>query len=513
MATKDSTTLTKRGDGRWQKKYRGKVYYFRGSKQSALAQWHSTLDSLTPEPEPEQAKQVMMRRVSELKPSPENAIYRPVTTESVADLTPSIRRDGVLEPLVITQDDHILSGHRRHKAAQDAGREEVPVRVHPVRRDELTQDEYQRLLVSFNSQRVKTYSEVLHEQAAKLDPDKSVAKMLAARAEHSTKKATSLRIGKRRKRSKIGRRKKLMLDACLEILRRVQKPVSDRRLHYLLLNDPPLKDADDPNSTYRNDRNSYSNLTNLLTRARIERIIPWSWISDDTRPLHNWQTWANPSPYLADQLDNFLTNYYRDLMQSQYCHFEIHAEKNTVAAELQKLAMQYCIPLTSGRGFCSSRPKHDMQQRFLKSGKDRLVLFIVSDLDPAGMAIAESFAASLRDDFGVRSLQAIKVAITPEQVKKYNLPRGEKAKVGRGDKDGLRAEFVRRYDSEYVYEVEALPDGELVKLLDDAIQSALDIDAYNHEAEQERRDFAKLDATREAARELLKGISLDEDVE
>ncbi len=31
--------LTPRGDGRWQKKVRGKVYYFRGTPQEALDEW------------------------------------------------------------------------------------------------------------------------------------------------------------------------------------------------------------------------------------------------------------------------------------------------------------------------------------------------------------------------------------------------------------------------------------------------------------------------------------------
>jgi len=41
----------------------------------------------------------------------------------------------------------------------------------------------------------------------------------------------------------------------------------------------------------------------------------------------------------------------------------------------------------SGRGFCSGRPKYDLMRRYEKSGKDRLILLIISDLDPSGMHI------------------------------------------------------------------------------------------------------------------------------
>ena len=58
-----------------------------------------------------------------------------------------------------------------------------------------------------------------------------------------------------------------------------------------------------------------------------------------------------------------------------------------------------------------------MAQRFKKSGKDKLVLLMVSDFDPDGEEIAHSFARSMRDDFGVADIHPIKVALTAAQVK------------------------------------------------------------------------------------------------
>jgi hypothetical protein len=495
--------LTRRRDGRWAKKHKGKCYTFSGTKAEALAKWEQTLANLTTA----DARLVTTRRLSDLKPSPENQLYNPVTPESVADLVPEIRRDGVLEPLVITLDDYILSGHRRHFAARLAGLVEAPVRVHPIRRtDDL--DEFVRLLVSFNDSRIKTLTEKVRESAVKIDPLQAYHRLVAQRAEKAALVVPTMDLGKRRARSKISDAKRPMLDACLKILRRIKRPVSDRKIHYELLNDPPLKNADKPASTYTNDAASYHNLTNLLTRARIEGIIPWSWICDETRPVEMWSVWSDPKPFIQSQLSDLFVGYYRDLMQSQPNHIEVLAEKNTVAASIRDVAAKYCLPLTSGRGFCSSLPRYQMAQRFRDSGKTKFVLLMISDLDPAGMAIAESFAMSLRDDFGVDEVQAIKVAITADQVKQYRIPHGEKAKNTRKEKgkpDGLRDEFVRRY-GEYVYECEALPGTALSDILDDAIRSVLDLDAYNFEAEQEARDAAEIEATREAARELFRNL-------
>jgi hypothetical protein len=83
------------------------------------------------------------------------------------------------------------------------------------------------------------------------------------------------------------------------------------------------------------------------------------------------------------------------------------------------------------------------------------------------------------------------VAITGEQIDAYSIPHGEKVKKG----DKTRGPAFRKLYGNYVYEVEALPDGELSELLDDAIRSVLDLEAFNYEVEQEKQDAARIEAT------------------
>jgi hypothetical protein len=73
--------------------------------------------------------------LSDLRPSPENdQLYKPVSPSDpdVQDLAAGIRRDGLLEPLVVTLDNYILSGHRRRVACKLAGLTEVPCRVENI---------------------------------------------------------------------------------------------------------------------------------------------------------------------------------------------------------------------------------------------------------------------------------------------------------------------------------------------------------------------------------------------
>src|SRR5215469_17247602 len=70
--------------------------------------------------------------IEQLKPSPENEeIYGPInfdTDPALQSTVDSIKRLGLEEPIIVTGDNYILSGHRRFFILQHLGWKEVPVR-------------------------------------------------------------------------------------------------------------------------------------------------------------------------------------------------------------------------------------------------------------------------------------------------------------------------------------------------------------------------------------------------
>lgn len=50
----------------------------------------------------------------------------------------------------------------------------------------------------------------------------------------------------------------------------------------------------------------------------------------------------------------------------------------------EQVAGRYGITMTSGRGYASLPPRIKLKDRFEASGKNKLVLLIVSDFDPEG---------------------------------------------------------------------------------------------------------------------------------
>jgi ParB-like chromosome segregation protein Spo0J len=429
------------------------------------------------------------------RPSPENdTLYRPAdpADPAVVGLADSIKLHGLQEPIVLTADGYILSGHRRRAAAALAGLAAVPCRVVAVRRAD-DPDEFLRLLREFNRQRVKTRGEQLREAVLDADPEEAYQALVSHRARRTAVELPPVDVSGARGRAAISPAKEPFLAAVLKVLA-AQKafwPLSDRRIHYALLNDPPLRHARKRHSRYANTLQSYKSLVDLLTRARLEGRIGWAAINDETRPIVTYNTWADVGAYLREEVDEFGKGYWRDLMQSQPDHVEVIAEKNTVAPILKPVCAEYCIPMVTGRGYCSLPPRYELAQRFRRSGKDKLVLLLVTDFDPDGQEIAASFARSMRLDFGIEEVRAAKVALTAGQVKSYALPPVMKAK-----ERGSRAKKFTAEHGDDVFELEALPPEELQRVLRAAIDRTIDVDAFNAEVTAEKADARYLEGVR-----------------
>jgi hypothetical protein len=429
----------------------------------------------------------------QITPSPGNdLIYRPASEDDpdLQALARSIAQRGVLEPLVLTLDHVILSGHRRYAAARLAGQREVPCRIESIYSFD---DDFPARLVEYNKQRSKTLDEKWREEIVAADPEDSYRNLVEHRTQRAAVNAECITIEGHKSRANISQAKTPFLNAIAKVINSLKDfwPLSVRQIHYQLLNDPPLRHASKPDSIYRNDKASYKSLVDLVARARVVGTIPFEVIGDETRPVVVGDTHTGTAPFMRRELDWFLKGYRRNLQQSQPNHIEIVGEKNTVQGILKPIAEEYCIPLTSGRGFCSLPPRYEMMQRLQASGKDKLVLLVVSDFDPEGEVICHSFARSMRNDFKIRNIHLIKVALTLEQGVRFNLPQDLEAKPSSTN----YKKFVAKYGTA-VSELEALPPRILQSELRAAIDSVMDCAAYNAEIEAEKTDAAYLDRAR-----------------
>jgi len=446
------------------------------------------------------------KAIDQIHPSPENdALYRPVRPDDpeIEALAQSIREHGLKEPIVITQDDWILSGHRRRCAARLAGLSVVPVRVEPIRREDNI-ERFTLLLREFNRQREKSFDEKLREEIVSANPDEAYDALISEREDAARVPVAPMEMRKRR-RSEITDVKQQMLDAVLRVLEELSEylPVSERSVHYNLLSDPPLRNTAS-GLKYINDKRSSKDLSDLITRARAAGIISWDDISDDTRPSIKWRVHADARTFIRDSVDGFMKGYYRDLMVSQPNHIEILVEKNTVFSIVKKVAMEYCIPITSGRGNSSKAPLWQIVKRFKASGKEKLILLLLSDFDSDGISITDSVVGYMLNDFAAhgiteKTLHPVRMGLWKHQVEAMNNP-------PKSLEPNLRSSNYTRFVEEYgtdCWELEAIPPEQLQQIVREVIDSVIDVDAFNAEVAAERADAARLQATRNQLREVL----------
>lgn len=443
--------------------------------------------------------------LASIRPSPENEqLYKPVKRDdpAIQALAESIRERGVIEPLVITQDYWIISGHRRFAAANLVGLDQVPCRVMDFRKAD-DPDRFLRLLREYNRQREKSVDEIIREEVVSASPQQAYESLIEHRAIKARVRVPDIMLRSRQTRRMISEAKRPLLDAVLTVVeeRREYLPISVRSIHYGLLNNPPLRHASKRNSTYRNDKASYQALVELVARARLEGHLSMDAICDETRPVERWAVWPNAGDYVRSKIDGLFRDYFRNLMASQPNHIEIVAEKNTIHGIVKLVAEKYTIPVTSARGHCSLPPRYEMSKRFKESGKEKLIVLILSDFDPDGEEIAHSFARSMRDDFGIENLHPVKVALTAQQVRRFRLPPNLDAKTSSPN----YPRFVKEH-GRAVYELEALQPDNLQTLLSDAIDRVIDVEAFNAELEREKSDAAQLDEHRQRVQIALRSV-------
>jgi hypothetical protein len=272
-------------------------------------------------------------------------------------------------------------------------------------------------------------------------------------------------------------------------------PLSIRQIHYRLLNKPPLKLTPqrsrfdvDKKYRYRNDQASYDALSRLCVSARYLNEIPFFAIDDPTRTFQHSPGFENVSEFLEDEMEEFLLGYNRNKQQSQPNHLEVFVEKNTLLNIVGPVCKQYYVPLTSGRGFAGPSIWRKMSERFDDSGKDQMVLLIVSDFDPEGLELARDAIRSLRDLWDV-PIEYYRVAVTEDQIDQLGLH----ADFNPAKESSSRFQaFLEETGSNKTWECEALDPSYLRDELKDAIEATMNMQLFEGEIEQERADTEEI---------------------
>jgi len=233
-----------------------------------------------------------------------------------------------------------------------------------------------------------------------------------------------------------------------------------------------------------NTEKSYSHLSTLISNARLVGITDWSAIEDRVRMPRRQSEFED----LEDLISVAVQSYRLPRWQGQEYYAELWVEKDALAGVLSPLASEFHVTMMVNRGYSSQSAMFDSSTRFLGKGTQKPILFYLGDLDPSG----EDMVRDIKDRlimFGVPNICVKKLALTIEQVHKYNPPPNP------AKKDDPRAkEYILKHGSNS-WEVDALPPDVLSKIICKAFNKIIDkkkMDIIIQKEETDKRSLRKL---------------------
>jgi hypothetical protein len=247
--------------------------------------------------------------------------------------------------------------------------------------------------------------------------------------------------------------------ACLELLSEHERddalPTNGRFLFYELEQKGvvPKHYVDEDGNPKQGGRPPSQDITDALTQLRDKNIIPWRWITDETRRLVQWQYARTVFEYAADAVEEARI----DLWAGEPPPLII-CESRAVMGVLERLTSEFLVPITATGGQCRGFLINEIAP--LLEGNDRRVGYI-GDHEVSGPAeqieantrrVLERHANRKFDDHTWQ-----RIALTQAQVDRN--PR-------------LKRLVITKYDNRYkpaksyeAIECEAMKQIELVKLV------------------------------------------------
>jgi hypothetical protein len=161
----------------------------------------------------------------------------------------------------------------------------------------------------------------------------------------------------------------------------------------------------------------YKNVGRLLGVMREKGIIPFSWISDNTR----WMRKPRSYDSVTDVLENAAASYRKALWADQKDYVEVWSEKDALAGVLYEVTCEFDIPLMVSKGFSSKSFLHETARHIAQVGKPAY-LYYFGDHDPSGVHIDKHIERTLRKYAPNAEIHFEREAVLPWQIKFYKLP-------------------------------------------------------------------------------------------
>jgi len=210
---------------------------------------------------------------------------------------------------------------------------------------------------------------------------------------------------KRRRRSKTEIAH--ICDVMCELVREEQ-PMTVRQVFYRLVSQGVIE---------KTEGEYQRTVGRLLVRLRREGRIPFSWIADSTRWVHKRRSYES-----AEEALRITARAYRQMLWAdQPVYLEIWLEKEALAGVVIEETDPYDVPLMVARGYPSLSFLYSTAENLAAQDKPA-VIYHLGDWDPSGVDIARKIEHDVREFAPDADIRFERVAVTPAQIKYWNLP-------------------------------------------------------------------------------------------
>ena len=254
-------------------------------------------------------------------------------------------------------------------------------------------------------------------------------------------------------------------------------PMTLRQVHYRL-----VARGD---TTYRNTRTDYNQLSTWLVQDRLVGGVPWEWIEDRLRKPRCLPMWKD----LTNFVEAMKRSYRRDVWRDQPGYLEVVVEKDALSSIFESVLRPYRVTLNVARGYDSWSALKDAADRY--GDGDGVTVLYFGDFDPSGEDMVRSLRERLADPAlpnGGSRPAIVKCALLYEDIEHHQLP-PDFTKVS----DSRREAFVERW-GDVAVELDALPVSVLREKIAREVEARMDLDALTVAQEMERRDLERLTA-------------------
>lgn len=235
-----------------------------------------------------------------------------------------------------------------------------------------------------------------------------------------------------------------------------------------------------------NNLSSYRKLSRDSTKARYAGLIEWGIIVDNSAYLHIYNFFED----VSDLIDRAKKSYRLDRWEGQNYYIEVWVEKDALRNVVEPVTNKFQINLFIPGGRVSTTLLHNASRRLSmqqQKGKKCILLYL-GDHDPCGLDMVlrdiPKRLSNLEND-----IEVIPIALTMEQIQKYNLPTDQLKK----EKDENGNWYSGLAGTDKCWELDALRPTIIQEIIEKSILEFLDVDRYNKVVEQEDRDIEEIE--------------------